>query len=239
MDLQGSPCLINHLSKSWGPILLLPWSLRIIFCRRIAPNHHLDVPCLLYPPVLQTISEKIRPGQSSDLFEIYVFWNLKEWSPLEFHIYHKKTTKTQLYVYPAKNVTFMGSKWWVSENPREIQMEGSTRSDLFDLESPGMPVWWSRWWFQSNMFYFHPYLGKMIPILTNIFQFCWNHQLLVVLFVYISSPVALTASLPMSSIGFGWSPWNLLPFLGGWFSDVRYSGSVNKFSRFIWNMKGL
>ena len=26
------------------------------------------------------------------------------------------------------------------------------------------------------MFYFHPYLGK-IPILTNIFQLGWNHQL--------------------------------------------------------------
>ena len=28
----------------------------------------------------------------------------------------------------------------------------------------------------SNTFYFHPYLGK-IPILTNIFQRGWNHQL--------------------------------------------------------------
>ena len=27
----------------------------------------------------------------------------------------------------------------------------------------------------SNMFYFHPYLGK-IPILTNILQRGWNHQ---------------------------------------------------------------
>ena len=26
------------------------------------------------------------------------------------------------------------------------------------------------------MFYVHPYLGK-IPILTNIFQMGWNHQL--------------------------------------------------------------
>ena len=31
-----------------------------------------------------------------------------------------------------------------------------------------------RWWFQK--FYFHSYLGK-IPILTNIFQMGWNHQL--------------------------------------------------------------
>ena len=28
----------------------------------------------------------------------------------------------------------------------------------------------------SNIFYFQPYLGK-IPILTNIFQMGWNHQL--------------------------------------------------------------
>ena len=28
----------------------------------------------------------------------------------------------------------------------------------------------------SNIFVFHPYLGK-IPILTNIFQLGWNHQL--------------------------------------------------------------
>ena len=33
----------------------------------------------------------------------------------------------------------------------------------------------SGWWFQI-FFYFHPYLGK-IPILTNIFQRGWNHQL--------------------------------------------------------------
>ena len=31
------------------------------------------------------------------------------------------------------------------------------------------------WVVVSNMFYFHPYLGK-IPILTNIFHMGWNHQ---------------------------------------------------------------
>ena len=35
----------------------------------------------------------------------------------------------------------------------------------------------SRWWF-SNIFYFHLYLGK-IPILTNVFQMGWNHQLVI------------------------------------------------------------
>ena len=33
----------------------------------------------------------------------------------------------------------------------------------------------SRWWFQI-FFNVHPYLGK-IPILTNLFQMGWNHQL--------------------------------------------------------------
>ena len=32
------------------------------------------------------------------------------------------------------------------------------------------------WVVVSNIFYFHPYLGK-IPILTNIFRRGWNHQL--------------------------------------------------------------
>ena len=32
------------------------------------------------------------------------------------------------------------------------------------------------WVVVSNIFYFHPYLGK-IPRLTNIFQLGWNHQL--------------------------------------------------------------
>ncbi len=35
------------------------------------------------------------------------------------------------------------------------------------------------WVVVSNIVYFHPYLGK-IPILTNIFQLGWNHQLGVV-----------------------------------------------------------
>ncbi len=34
------------------------------------------------------------------------------------------------------------------------------------------------WVVVSNIFYFHPYLGK-IPNLTNIFQRGWNHQLVI------------------------------------------------------------
>ena len=36
--------------------------------------------------------------------------------------------------------------------------------------------WLDYWVVVSNIFHFHPYLGK-IPILTNIFQMGWNHQL--------------------------------------------------------------
>ena len=32
------------------------------------------------------------------------------------------------------------------------------------------------WVMVSSIYYFHPYLGK-IPVLTNIFQLGWNHQL--------------------------------------------------------------
>ena len=44
------------------------------------------------------------------------------------------------------------------------------------------PIWnlfnhqLENWVVVSNIFYLHPYLGK-IPILTNIFQLGWNHQL--------------------------------------------------------------
>ena len=51
----------------------------------------------------------------------------------------------------------------------------------------------------SNIFYFHPYLGK-IPILTNVFQRGWNHQL-------------ESAWLFLSLICFFW--------LALWFSEAR------------------
>ena len=38
--------------------------------------------------------------------------------------------------------------------------------------------WHLIWAVVSNIFYFHPYLGK-IPILANIFQRGWNHQLVI------------------------------------------------------------
>ena len=45
------------------------------------------------------------------------------------------------------------------------------------LNSQNEPTRFELFWVVvSNIFYFHPYLGK-IPILTNIFQMGWNHQL--------------------------------------------------------------
>ena len=37
-------------------------------------------------------------------------------------------------------------------------------------------TWLFHWVVVSNIFYFHPYLGKWSN-LTNIFQMGWNHQL--------------------------------------------------------------
>ena len=44
------------------------------------------------------------------------------------------------------------------------------------LMSNKNPSTYSCWVVVSNIFYVHPYFGK-IPILTNIFQTGWNHQL--------------------------------------------------------------
>ena len=61
------------------------------------------------------------------------------------------------------------------------------QGDEFANPCRGWIYWWKipwnfvvqhsiqNWVVVSNIFYFHPYLGK-IPILTNIFQRGWNHQ---------------------------------------------------------------
>ena len=67
----------------------------------------------------------------------------------------------------------------------------------------------------SNIFYFHPYLGK-IPILTNIFQVGWNHQL--VLFWECFSEYRF-ASIPLGAAATnrGWSHGG---HFGAWMSQV-------------------
>ena len=51
------------------------------------------------------------------------------------------------------------------------------------------------WLVVSKIFYFHPYLGK-IPILTNIFQMCWNHQLV----IQLQSTIKIQAKQPFSGL---------------------------------------
>ena len=50
--------------------------------------------------------------------------------------------------------------------------KGDSRASILAAHS-GVQICWVA---VSNIFYFHPYLGK-IPILTHIFQMGWNHQL--------------------------------------------------------------
>ena len=54
------------------------------------------------------------------------------------------------------------------------------------------------WVVVSNIFYVHPYLGK-IPILTNIFQRGWNHQLVNVEAPYFCVIFFLLSYLDMSN----------------------------------------
>ena len=66
------------------------------------------------------------------------------------------------------------------------------------------------WVVVSNIFYVHPYLGK-IPILTNIFQMGWNHQLVFQsVFWLVGSPYAEHISWSGTSL----SDENLFHFLG-------------------------
>ena len=50
------------------------------------------------------------------------------------------------------------------------------------------------WVVVSNIFYVHPYLGK-IPILTNIFQMGWNHQLVRIPSLYLAKLFLLLSDL--------------------------------------------
>ena len=62
--------------------------------------------------------------------------------------------------------------------PSNADLTVSHRSPQFAL---GYECCWFILGGGSNMFYFHPYLGK-IPILTNIFQMGWKHQLVGIIY---------------------------------------------------------
>ena len=71
--------------------------------------------------------------------------------------------------------------------------------------------WKSSFWLVvSNIFYFHPYLGK-IPILTHIFQMGWKHQLVVHLFsaIYMGSFTPFITGSGAHRVN-GNQPWQLL-----------------------------
>ena len=77
---------------------------------------------------------------------------------------------------------FMGSSWFFWFNVAGFGFSWS----FFGSHLVGQHLSWRKntsflrkhehWVVVSNIFYFHPYLGK-ISILTNIFQMGWNHQL--------------------------------------------------------------
>ena len=72
---------------------------------------------------------------------------------------------------------FHGPKW-LSQVMCPMYFWAYLRVDRFTEESINASCGWTQrdfWVVVSNIFYFHPYLGK-IPILTNIFQRGWNHQ---------------------------------------------------------------
>ena len=78
------------------------------------------------------------------------------------------TKKTSPPVYPV----FFVLRWkW--EKVQFLKSGFLVRLEEFWGRIPKM-IW--SWVAVSNVFYFHPYLGK-IPVLTNIFQRGWNHQL--------------------------------------------------------------
>ena len=69
--------------------------------------------------------------------------------------------------------------WWIWFTlRRRWYWRGATQCHLgiWDSSSQSTMVWEDFWVAVSNIFYFHPYLGKWSN-LTNIFQMGWNHQL--------------------------------------------------------------
>ena len=94
------------------------------------------------------------------------------------------------------------------------------------------------------MFYFHPYLGK-VPILTNIFQMGWNHQLVFYFLPWDSSPLnhhlentffptTKQANLSIARTLHNYSRWPWQESLdGGWFQGTSH-GKV-----FFWNETSL
>ena len=80
---------------------------------------------------------------------------------------------------------------------------------MMELEERDIQEIYMIWVVFSNIFFFHPYLGK-IPILTNIFQRGWNHQL--VMNSHFNFKTQMCQGLISHfycgvMIGYSWLPW--------------------------------
>ncbi len=111
--------------------------------------------------------------------------NQKKTCWIKMCIVRLKYNKFPCKLSPPKNKNCRNTCFRVGKYDSENQ-EGLTEdpqsSSVF--ESFNFVICWRRfflhvWVVVSNIFYFQPYLGK-IPILTNMFQMGWNHQLDVV-----------------------------------------------------------
>ena len=77
---------------------------------------------------------------------------------------------------PERSVWRLGGNWGCRSRNQKLSVAVTTPQ-----MSKGKPVSQPNhliWVVVSNIFYFHSYLGK-IPILTDIFQLGWNHQLVI------------------------------------------------------------
>ena len=90
-------------------------------------------------------------------------------------------------IFPGYVGKLIATRFWGSLQRAPIlnMCKPRIRNQKLSHDAPNLRVYWVRWFKQknsdfwvvvSNIFYVHPYLGK-IPILTNIFQRGWNHQL--------------------------------------------------------------
>ena len=90
-----------------------------------------------------------------------------------------KTSKSSWSLWPT--CQWLDPQMWPKRHFRNGPWVNYTIASVYGLIQ--LSAAWLRlgkiqvnWAVVSNIFYFHPYLGK-IPILTNIFQRGWNHQL--------------------------------------------------------------
>ena len=112
------------------------------------------------------------------------------------HFFHRRYIFKRLFVCIVMIMLLIGHGWTVMDFPEDIRFFGTSCSWLFVVVGwkpvilgcffqvlLGIRVGWSYLVLgggNSNMFYFHPYLGRWSN-LTNMymFQMGWNHQLVV------------------------------------------------------------